>query len=63
MTTPMAVRGMERMEVEEKEVADPVTWSWRPKVKNWGRLVESVRLSSQTSRQTNSKMTDYGEGK
>lgn len=63
MTTPMAVRGMEPMEVEEKEVSDPKTWTWRPKVENWGRLVESVRLSNQTSRMTNSKQTDYGEGK
>lgn len=63
MGTPMAVLEMEPVEVSKEATTDPATWNWKPKVKNVIQLADAVRASSQTSRATGTKQTDYGEGK
>jgi hypothetical protein len=62
MATPMALMGMEPVEVEQESVTSPVSWDWQPDVIDLERLTEATTATRQTSRKTNSKQTDYGEG-
>ena len=62
MSTPMALMGMEPVEVTDGEVTAPSTWTWTPDVVDPGRLARTVKVTRQTSRKTNTSHTDYGEG-
>lgn len=63
MSTPMAVLGMAPIEVTTDEKTDPQSWSWKPEVQDWDRLTESVKASSNTSKQTIKGQMDHGENK
>lgn len=66
MKTPMAVKGMFRVETDEATLVkkiNPSEWSWTPNVRDLNRLTNAVNASSQTSKATFSKQTDYGENK
>ncbi len=62
MSTPMALMGMEPVEVDQEPVTSPASWDWQPDVTDLERLSEVTNATRQTSRKTNSTSTDYGEG-
>jgi hypothetical protein len=63
MTTPMAVLGMEPVEVDTDEQTDPTKWTWEPKVKDADRLADALKASSNTTKNTYKTQLDHGENK
>lgn len=63
MSTPLALSGMIPVDDAPRTTPGISEWSWKPDVEDPDKISKALLASSQTSRQTWSKQTDYGEGK